>query len=67
LLLVEEVIPPGNDPHPSKLTDMMMLVLVSGRERTEAEYRTLLFGSGFRLTRVLPTTSSVSVIEAVPV
>ena len=44
-----------------------MLVLVSGRERTEAEYRGLLLGGGFRLTRVLPTASSVSVVEAVPV
>lgn len=67
LLLVEEVVPPGNDPHPSKLTDVEMLVLASGRERTEAEYRALLFDSGFRLARVLPTRSSVSVIEALPI
>jgi hypothetical protein len=67
LLLVEEVIPPGNAPDPAKLTDIAMLVIAGGRERTEAEYRTLLLHSGFRLSRVVPTQSDVSVIEATPV
>jgi hypothetical protein len=45
---------------------MIMLVWSSGMERTEAEYRELLHRGGFRLTRVVPTQSAVSIIEAVP-
>ena len=42
LLLVESVIPPGNEPSFGKLLDLTMMVLPGGKERTEAEYRTLL-------------------------
>jgi O-methyltransferase domain/Dimerisation domain len=67
LLLVEMVIPPGNDPEFSKWLDIAMLVYAGGCERTETEYRDLLTAAGFRLTRIVPTRSSASVIEAVPV
>ncbi len=59
------VLPPGNSPHPGKMLDMMMLVGPGGQERTEPEYRTLLDKAGFRLTRLVPTESAVSVVEAV--
>lgn len=49
------------------LSDLNMLVMVGGRERTEAEYRVLLEAAHFRLTRVIPTRSMMSVIEAVAV
>jgi hypothetical protein len=66
LLLIEYVIPPGNDPHPSKLLDLMMLLGTdSGRERTEAEFRSLLEAASFRLTRTVSTESFYSVIEGV--
>jgi len=45
--------------------DIAMLVVTGGRERTEAEYRELFDAAGFRLTRVLPTPSLMSVVEAV--
>jgi hypothetical protein len=67
LLLLEMVLPPGNAPHAGKLLDLMMLVGPGGQERTEPEYGKLLAQAGFRLTRVVPTDSAVSVIEAVPV
>ena len=38
LLIVEMVLPPGDAPHPGKILDMVMLVLIGGQERTEAEY-----------------------------
>jgi O-methyltransferase domain/IclR helix-turn-helix domain len=67
LLLVEMVIPDGDDPHPARLFDMfMLLVNGAGQERTAAEYADLLDEAGFRLGRVVPTASPVSVIEAVP-
>jgi hypothetical protein len=65
LLLLELVVPPGNEPHLSKLADIEMLVLPGGRERTEEEYRRLLNSGGFHLTRVVTTKSGQSVIEAV--
>lgn len=66
LLLIELVIPPGNEPSFGKLLDLLMLVYPGGRERTEAEHRSLLASAGFTLTRVLPTASTVSIVEAVP-
>ena len=65
LLIVESVVPSGNEPHFSKGMDMHMLIMTGGRERTAAEYRSLLTMCGFRVTRVLPTDSPVSIIEAV--
>jgi hypothetical protein len=66
LLLIESVIPPGNDPCFAKFLDLNMLVIPGGMERTEAEYRELLASAGFRLTRVVATASNVDVIESVP-
>lgn len=66
LLLIELVIPSGNAPSFGKLLDLLMLVYPGGRERTEAEHRNLLGSAGFRLERVIPTASTVSIVEAVP-
>jgi hypothetical protein len=63
LLLIEGVIPPGNDPAFTKLLDLTMLVIPGGKERTEPEYRELFQGAGFRLTRIVPTQTEISVIE----
>jgi SAM-dependent methyltransferase len=67
LILVEAVVPAGNEPHFSKFIDLNMLVMTGGRERTEAEFRDLYERAGFRLTRVVPTESPFSVIEGVRV
>ena len=66
LLLIETVIPPGNDPCFAKFLDLNMLVLPGGLERTEAEYRALFAAAGFRLERIVPTKAEVSVIEGGP-
>lgn len=63
LLLVEAVVPDGSEPHFSKYMDLNMLIMTGGRERTEDEYRTLLEASGFKLTRIVPTESPMSIIE----
>ena len=65
LLIVEFVLPPGNQPHFGKLADMVMLAMPGGEERTAEEYRTLLAQAGLALTRVVPTDSPVSIVEAV--
>jgi hypothetical protein len=65
LLLIEQVLPPGNDYAWSKFSDLNMLVLFGGRERTAAEFQGLLETTGFRLIAVRPTATSWSVVEAV--
>ena len=66
LLLVEMVVAPGDAADLVKLIDLEMLVNLTGRERTEAEFRQLLSGAGWRLTRVLPTKSPTQIVEAEP-
>ena len=65
LILVEAVVPPGDEMHFAKFIDLNMLVMTGGRERTEEEFRQLYETAGFRLTRVVPTESPFSVIEGV--
>jgi hypothetical protein len=64
VILLEAVIPPGNAPHMGKVIDLEMLVMPGGRERTEQEFRDLFAQSGFALTRIVPTASPLSLIEA---
>jgi hypothetical protein len=66
LLLIEMVLPAGNDLHPGKFLDFIMLTAQSGQERTEEEYDSLLREADLRLNKVTPTGSPLSVIEAVP-
>lgn len=64
LLVVESVIPPGNEPFGGKFLDLVMLLIPGGKERTEDEYRELFDTAGFDLSQVFPTGSEVSVVEA---
>lgn len=65
LLIIEMVVPAGNEPHFGKIQDMEMLVSPGGIERTEEEYRGLLSQAGFKLTRIVPTRSPLSIVEGV--
>jgi hypothetical protein len=65
LLLVEMVLPEGDTPHPGKMLDFIMMIAPGGQERTEQEYAALFGKAGLRLTKVVPTASPVSVVEAV--
>jgi hypothetical protein len=67
LLVVETLIPPDDEPSYGKYLDLGMLVLLPGRERTEAEYGKLLEATGFTLSRVIETRSELSILEAIPV
>lgn len=55
----------GDASYLGQMLDMAMLVLVGGRERTEAEYVSLLGKTSFRLNHVVATESLASVLEAV--
>jgi hypothetical protein len=66
LLLIETVIPPGNEASFAKLLDLNMLVLPGGQERTEAEYRRLFAAAGFELAQILPTRAEVDILVGEP-
>ena len=44
-----------------------MLVMTGGIERTEKQFAELFAQAGFKLTRVVPTESPLSLIEGIPV
>lgn len=68
LLLVEIILPAHVEQSVALLMlDVHMMATTGGRERTEAEYRALLDAAGFRVTKVVPTQSRMSVVECVPV
>jgi hypothetical protein len=67
LIIMELVMPPGDTPHLSRMSDLNMLVMVSGKERTEPEYAQLLAAAGFELRKTFATAGPMSLIEAVPV
>ncbi len=66
LLVVDCVIPPGNDFSPVKFYDLQMMVFPGGKERTEPQFRELLAAGGWKLTRIIPTAALDSIVEAVP-
>jgi hypothetical protein len=67
LLVLEWIVPDQIGPQHAGIvgTDLNMLVMVGGQERTEAEYRDLLASAGLRVTRIVPTPAAMSLIEAV--
>jgi C-methyltransferase len=65
LLLVEIVIREHDRDCPGNWADLNMLLNLGSRERTAEEYRKLVAQAGFRVTRVVPTASPLSVFEAV--
>jgi DNA-binding Lrp family transcriptional regulator len=62
--LVECVIPQHDRDYLAKTMDLEMLIYNAGRERTVAEYQNLLQQTGFQMTRVVPTPSPLSIVEA---
>jgi hypothetical protein len=67
LLLVERRIRPANEPDPAKFIDLMILVMLGGRERTAEEYERLYTEAGFKVTNTIHTSSLLDIIEGVPV
>src|SRR5262249_45681132 len=66
LLVVDNVIQPGNDFAPGKFGDVQMLIFPGGRERTEKQFRDLFAAAGWRLNRVIPTAAPESIVEGLP-
>jgi hypothetical protein len=66
LIVIDAVVPTGGSYSPAKIMDLTMMLL-GGKERTEAEFRELFEASGWKLTGVTPTASHLSVVEGAPV
>lgn len=66
VLLVEQLLDRSPDPVRTALSDLNMLVMTGGRERTVDEYRALLAAADLELTGTVPTASPAFVIEATP-
>lgn len=64
LLLAEFLLPDDNDPSWTLFVDLIMLGELTGKERTQAEFRDLLGGTGFRLDRVIVTGFNTFLLEA---
>ena len=66
LLVIEAVIPEGNDPHPGKFMDINMLAMTGGRERTEKEFASLFANAGLKLSKIIATRSPMfSIVEVI--
>lgn len=65
VLVVDNVIEPGNEPSWGKLLDINMLVLNGGSERTEAQFAALFERAGLKLDKVVPTACPLSIVVAV--
>ena len=70
LLIAEGVYPPRIDrsleSRGAAANDVNMLVVAGGRQRAEAEFRSLYEGAGFALTRIVETPARLALIEGVP-
>jgi hypothetical protein len=64
LLIIEQVVPTGNVPHPNKTMDMVMMFLLGGKQRSLEEWSALLERSGLKRCNVIATPTPYTIIEA---
>jgi SAM-dependent methyltransferase len=64
VVLVERLVPEHGDAGEAALSDLNMLVLLPGRERTTSEFAELFRAAGLKLDRISELTSSLTLIEA---
>ena len=65
VIVIERLLGEIGEPRLAPLTDPNMMVLLTGRERTLAEYCGLLKNAGLRFSKSTPLRSQMVVIEAV--
>lgn len=64
-MVIESLLPLGDELHPSQLGDLVMLTMAGGRVCTEPQYTALLDASGFVVDRtVVAPVGGNSAIEA---
>jgi len=64
VLVLETTVPQGNEPSWSKWLDLHMMVITGGKERTAEQFSKLFAASGLKLLRVIPTDSTICIVEA---
>ncbi len=67
VLVIEQVLPSGNEPSFAKTQDANMLINVGGQERTVGEYSGLFDAAGFQLTQAVPALGELHILEASPI
>ena len=63
LIIVDKVINDVTDEHNAWL-DILMLVCVNGKQRTEGDFRYILSSAGFKLTNIQYLSDEISLVEA---
>ncbi len=64
LVIVETIIASANKRDYAKCIDAHMMVITGGKERTLADFQSLLASAGFSIVSVTPTDTEFSIIEA---
>lgn len=64
LILIEPAIDETENDFDSLASDLLMLVLLNGKERNEIEFKDILHKTGFRLKTIIKTRSFERIIEA---
>ncbi len=64
LLIIDPFVEEGNKPSFGKMTDILMMTVLGGKERTRDEFRVLLDQAGFRIRKIHRTISQLMLIEA---
>ena len=65
VIVIERLLGEIGEPGLAPLSDLNMMVMLGGRERTLAEYGALLKDASLRLSKSTPIRSPIAVIEAV--
>jgi hypothetical protein len=66
VFIIEQIVPGPDTPHFSKLFDIHMLIMLTGRERTLEEYAGLLKGAGWTYRQTwYPASKMLGVVEGV--
>lgn len=66
LLAVDVVLPTGNQPHVGKVLDLVIMLLLTGQERTLPQFDAIFSRAGLRIVRVIETAGAFALIEAEP-
>ena len=66
LLVIDAIFGPPNKPNTALTLELSMLAAIGGIERRLGEFETLFDQASFKLRRVLPTESPLSILEVTP-
>jgi hypothetical protein len=65
VLVIDPMLPDVNETHNNWLADILMMVVTYGKCRTQSQFQELFDAAGFKLTRVIKTSSPNFIVEGV--